>query len=271
MKSIHVSPSLATLTPLVFLLIPLPTMRPNYTIDFLAGTVLQSLPNQADEVANLLQICFPEFVGLSASATLEEGIGFHELKDTTWLLFRQTAGTENAVDDQYPLIGLITAVRYHDGLYLSNFCVSPECRNMGLGLDILEAAGQLAEKMGQHRLIGNARVSDRYIVDYYQSLGAQVIQTGMGSGSSTGRSKRREQSSAMGSVIRLVRDIPNNPAGVMSCFESLRVQRMRRRQGRRLGRIAFGVLVVTAATVGGALLTRRTAAGSQTRESTTAS
>ena len=141
---------------------------------------------------------------------------------------------------------MITAVRYHDGLYLSTFAVIPELRSKGIGLDILEAAGQLSIKLGTNRLIGNARADDRYIVQYYQSLGATIIQTGMGgaNGGSTGS-------------VRMVRDIPSTPADVRDFFESLRIERTRRRRRRKIGRIAFGVLLISAASIGMHFLSNR--------------
>ena len=142
---------------------------------------------------------------------------------------------------------MITAVRYHDGLYLSNFAVIPELRSKGIGLDILEAAGQLSIKLGTNRLIGNARADDRYIVEYYQSLGATIIQTGMGGGNG---------GDSTGSV-RMVRDIPSTPADVMEFFESLRIERIRRRRRRKVGRIAFGVLLISAASIGMQFLSNR--------------
>lgn len=223
-------------------------MRPATSIDFVPGATLLWSSNAvlSDEIAKVLQICFAEFAGLSTEQTLEEGIGFHELKDTTWLILRNQLNGE--------IIGIITAVRYHDGLYLSNFSVVPECRNKGIGLDILEAAGQLCVKLETNRLIGNARADDRYIVEYYQSLGAAIIQTGMGGGNAGNTGGRKFKSkTAMGSV-RMVRDIPKTPAKVMEFFESLRIERIRRRTGRKVGRIVFGVLLVSAASVGITLL-----------------
>jgi GNAT superfamily N-acetyltransferase len=209
-------------------------MRPVIGTDFVPGATLLWSSNAvlADEIARVLQICFAEFVGLSTEQTLEEGIGFHELKDTTWLILRNESNNGD-------IIGMITAVRYHDGLYLSNFSVLPEARNKGIGLDILEAAGQLSIKLGTNRLIGNARADNRYVVEYYQSLGATIIQTGMGGGNggSTGS-------------VRMVRDIPSTPADVREFFESLRTDRLRRRRKKKFRRVAFGVLLMSAASVG---------------------
>ena len=209
-------------------------MRPTTSIDFVPGATLLWSSNAvlADEIAKVLQTCFAEFVGLSTEQTLEEGIGFHELKDTTWLILRNESNNGE-------IIGMITAVRYHDGLYLSNFAVVPELRSKGIGLDILEAAGQLSIKLGTNRLIGNARADDRYIVEYYQSLGATIIQTGMGGG----------KGDSTGSV-RMVRDIPSTPADVREFFESLRMERIRRRRRRKIRHITFGVLLISAASVG---------------------
>ena len=216
-------------------------MRPVIGTDFVPGATLLWSSNAvlADEIARVLQMCFAEFAGLSTEQTLEEGIGFHELKDTTWLILRNESNNGE-------IIGMITAVRYHDGLYLSNFAVVPELRSKGIGLDILEAAGQLSIKLGTNRLIGNARADDRCIVEYYQSLGATIIQTGMGGGNggSTGS-------------VRMVRDIPSRPADVREFFESLRIKRMRRRRRRKIGRIAFGVLLISAASIGMHFLSNR--------------
>lgn len=223
-------------------------MRPTTSIDFVPGATLLWSSNTvlSDEIAEVLQTCFPEFVGLTTEDTLEEGIGFHALKDTTWLILRNQSNGD--------IIGMITAVRYHDGLYLSNFSVVPEWRNKGTGLDILEAAGHLCVKLGTCRLIGNARADDRHIVEYYKSLGASIIQTGVeGGGGSTDTRKWKFISSSSSSTIgsvRMIRDIPDTPAGVMEFFESLRVDQIKRRRGRKIGRIAFGVLLVTAASVG---------------------
>lgn len=226
-------------------------MRPTTSIDFVSGATLLWSSNAvlSDEIAKVLQTCFPEFVGLSTEDTLEEGIGFHALKDTTWLILRNQSNGD--------IIGMITAVRYHDGLYLSNFSVVPEWRNRGIGLDLMEAAGQLCVKLGTCRLIGNARADDRCIVEYYKSLGASIIQTGVEGGGSSGdkRTWKFKSSSSIGSV-RMIRDIPDTPAGVMEFFESLRVDRIRRRRGRKIGRTAFGVLLVTAASVGMVLLSK---------------
>ena len=231
-------------------------MIPKTSIDFVPGATLLWSSNAvlSDEIALGLQTCFPEFVGLTTEDTLEEGIGFHALKDTTWLILRNQSNGD--------IIGMIAAVRYHDGLYLSNFSVVPEWRNKGIGLDILEAAGQLCVKLGTCRLIGNARADDRYIVEYYKSLGASIIQTGVEGGGSSNDSKKwkfisssSSSSSTIGSV-RMIRDIPDTPAGVMEFFESLRIDRIKRRRGRKIGRIAFGALLVTAASIGMVLLSK---------------
>jgi GNAT superfamily N-acetyltransferase len=228
-------------------------MRPTTSIDFVPGATLLWSSNAAlsDEIAKVLQTCFPVFVGLSTEDTLEEGIGFHALKDTTWLILRNQSNGD--------IIGMVTAVRYHDGLYLSNFSVVPEWRNKGIGLCILEAAGQLCIKLGTCRLIGNARADDRYIVEYYKSLGASVIQTGLEGGASSGdmgKWKFKSSSSTSSSSVRMIRDIPDTPAGVMEFFKTLRINRIRRRRGRKIGRIAFGVLLVTAASAGMVLLSK---------------
>ena len=228
------------------------TMRPTTSIDFVPGATLLWSSNAAlsDEIAKVLQTCFPDFAGLSTEDTLEEGIGFHALKDTTWLILRNQSNGD--------IIGMITAVRYHDGLYLSNFSVVPEWQNKGIGLDILEAAGQLCVKLETCRLIGNARADDRYIIEYYKSLGASIIQTGVeGGGTSGGKRtwKFKSSSSAIGS-IRMIREIPDTPAGVMEFFESLRIDRIRRRRGRKIGRIAFGALLVSVASVGMVMLSK---------------
>jgi len=222
-------------------------MRPTASIDFVPGATLLWSSNAvlSNEIAKVLQICFPGFVGLSTEETLEEGIGFHTLKDTTWLILRNQSKGE--------IIGMVTAVRYHNGLYLSNFSVLPEWRNKGIGLDILEAAGHLSLKLGNSRLIGNARADDRHIVEYYQSLGATIIQTGMGGEAGSRNDGKFKTSSSMGSV-RMIRDIPDTPAAVMEFFEALRQDRIRRRRGRKIGRMALGVLLVTAASVGMAFL-----------------
>ena len=231
----------------------LTTMRPTTGIDFVPGATLLWSSNAvlSDEIAKVLQTCFPEFVGLTTEDTLEEGIGFHALKDTTWLILRNQSNGD--------IIGMNAAIRYHDGLYLSNFSVLPEWRNKGIGLDILEAAGQLCVKLGTCRLIGNARADDRYIVEYYKSLGASIIQTGVegrGGSSDTRKWKFISLSSSTIGSVRMIRDIPDTPAGVMEFFESLRIDRIKRRRGRKIGRIAFGVLLVTAASVGMVLLSK---------------
>lgn len=196
-------------------------------------------------VAALLRICFEEMRGLSTAETLEEGIGFHHMRDTTWVLCYDGRHHHHQQQQTRILIGLVVTVDYHDGLYLSNFCVLPKFRNRGLGLDILEQVSYLAVQRNrntnkttrttQNRLIGNAAVKDRFIVDYYKSLGADVVKTGVGSGNEI-----------VGSSVRLRRSIPDTFQGVKLFYASLRSQRQKKRLRKRYA--LFTAVVAGAAT-----------------------
>jgi len=239
----------------------------------ISGPNLCSDMAKADEVAMHLKTCFPaQMEGMSTHDTLEEGIGFHDMKDTIWmLLYIRTNGersntttttttttTSSTVLHVLNLAGAITAVIYHDGIYLSNLSVSPKFRNKGFGLDLLEQAGLFAAKNGKSRLIGNAAINSSSagsssnrsrnrigkgvdIVRYYESLGAQVIQTGMG--------RNDSQGSHILSSVRMKRDIPSTgPGGVLSFFQYLRDGRRRKRWNRNASLVTGGcVLAIFAA------------------------
>ena len=213
----------------------------NISFHFIPGPSLASDSCQAQEAAELLQLCFPNFEGLAVENTLLEGIGFHDLDSTTWIIARDDASEDSRI------VGMIVAVVYHNGLYLQNFCVAPKNRGRGLGLDLLEVAGQLAVKVGRNLLIGNASTEDRHIIDYYSSLGAKIIRTGQG-----GQSSDNKLSS-----VRFVREIPCAPVAVVDFFENLREKRRRVRRGRRVGRLAFGMIAMVAISAAAALIGRK--------------
>jgi len=234
----------------------------------ISGPNLCSDMSKSHEIAMHLKTCFPaQMEGMSTRDTLEEGIGFHDMKDTIWMLLYIRADGEHDSNTttmsstvKTPVVpvvhvlvnnlaGVITAVIYHDGIYLSNLSVSPKFRNKGFGLDLLEQAGLFAVKNGKYRLIGNAAINSRSrsrsrssssrigkgvdIVRYYESLGAQVIQTGMGS--------KDSQGSHVLSSVRMKRDIPSTePGGVLSFFHSLRDGRRRKRWNRNAALVTGG-------------------------------
>ena len=238
----------------------------DYTLVYQQGSKLPPVTSpQTSRIVELLRICFPALQSdsLSDEEVLVDGIGFHDLNDTTWILFyghhhhvqqfsSKSTAIQNELTMQSTLVGLITAIVYHNGLYLCNFCVSPEWRNQGLGLNILEQSGCLAYEHGLHTLIGNASTSDPFILKYYQSLGATVVDTGGGS------------SPEVASSVRLQRRIPQTTHGIHAFFQDLRRQRQNRRQRWRYGLMA-AILTAAATAVTLCLLPR----GSKTARSKT--
>jgi len=151
-----------------------------------------------------------------------------------------------------------------------------------LGLDILEQASHFAvsasSKQQQmennhtdcssnttdnNKLIGNVDPDDSFIVEYYLSLGAQIVQTGMGATTSSSSSSGWSSSGGTGAtgsvpdttttrvvLLRLQRDIPATTLGVTRFFASLREQRLER----RLRKCRYRLLLYTAGIGGIALL-----------------
>lgn len=196
----------------------------------------------AIEVASLLQLCFPTFLnGMSIEETLRDGIGFHDMDDTTWILLR--GGEEK---DDF-LIGIATAIDYHNGIYVCNLCVSPAFQRRGFALNLLEAAafltlvGQKNKKMmvapeGKSRLIGHADAQNAGLLEYYINLGAKEVQTGITSANSNGKVSR----------LRFERLIPNTRDEIIIFFQSIRNKRLKERQKRswfsRVGWTLLGAL-----------------------------
>uniref|UniRef100_A0A7S0CDT4 N-acetyltransferase domain-containing protein n=1 Tax=Proboscia inermis TaxID=420281 RepID=A0A7S0CDT4_9STRA len=180
----------------------------------------------SDDIADILRVCFPEMIGLSTPNVLLEGIGFHDLKDTWWLLKKYRSSSR---DSSNTLVGLITAVVYHNGLYLCNFCVSPDFQGRGMGLDILEDASLFAVQRNQTNLIGHA--ASEKVLKYYSKLGAEVMNTGMG-----------RKDGPICTSVRLQRKIPNTQDNVGVFFASLRRRRMIRRRHRLAAFVLIGAL-----------------------------
>ena len=215
---------------------------------------------EIQDIVNHLRMCFPHDFPNARTQTnqeiLQEGIGFHDLEDTTWiLLYKQnnndritwgygcslSNNSNTATTATFLLIGLITTIVYHDGLYLTNLSVNRKYRQNGYGLDLLEQCGIYASKCSKSMLIGNANVSDKFIISYYQSLGAQIIQTGIGSDTGGGGSSS--------STVRMQRKIHfQTQKDVMLFFNSLRQHRLVTRRRKVVERISN--VVVVAAIVG---------------------
>jgi len=194
------------------------------------GCQLISDPSLAIKVASLLQKCFPVILtGMSTHETLQDGIGFHDMKDTTWILLqRNTALTKTS------LIGMATTIGYHNGLYVCNLCVSPVFQGRGFALNLLEAAALITvappEYKNDHteqnidqkngsitaffsskgRLIGHADANNHALLDYYTRLGAEKVQTGIFNNNTTSE----------GSHVRLEREIPDTAEGLLSFFSA---------------------------------------------------
>jgi len=126
----------------------------------------------------------------------------------------------------------------------------PQFWKRGLGLDILERASHFALERNRNRLIGNANLSDRFIINHYKSLGAEVIQTGMGGGGGDGAN--------IGAVllVRLVRDIPDTFKGMEAFFASLREQRRKKKFKRHI-KVVTRITVVAAIVTLASLIYRR--------------
>lgn len=236
--------------------------RETRTYDFYTGPqLLVDEPSLVDEVACLLQACFPTiFKGLSPRETLQEGIGFHDMPDTTWILLRTQNPVLTKISSSMPLIiGIATTIQYHTGMYVCNLCVSPTFQGRGLGLDLLEAAagsrGDIPKRSNENedsntkndangrststvllskgRLIGHADANNGALLEYYSRLGAKVVQTGMGNATCGVSDLVKAPTTAMsGARVRLEREIPTTADELCYFFQSIRNDREKRRHTR---------------------------------------
>lgn len=179
---------------------------PGFSVLLYPGTKVASDEPISNEAASLLRQSFPNLLDKTKLQALEDGIGFHSMEDTTWIILL----------DKHEFVGLATAISYHDGLYVCNLCVHPKHRRRGLGLDILEQAGLLATSRGLDTLIGNAVADNKALIGYYERLGARVVNTGLGS---------TVQVASLGSHVRLQKQVGSTMEQVQNHFQSLRLGR----------------------------------------------
>jgi hypothetical protein len=111
-----------------------------------AGKTFRQNISLANEIENVLKACFPALESRDdAVATIENSLGFHDIDATDWLLYRAENGC---------LLGLAALIKLHNGVLNHNFCVLPSHRQLGIGLDLLEALCIYAVGLGFDRVIG---------------------------------------------------------------------------------------------------------------------
>jgi ribosomal protein S18 acetylase RimI-like enzyme len=198
-------------------------------------------------IASVLRICFPGKYP-DTDLTLEESAGFHELSDTVWVLLWSHKGLSTE------LIGLVSVVPYHNGLYVFNLCVKPSYRQQGWALQLLERLGDLALEKKTPALLGNVDAHDQGLIQFYSALGAEIVgASGAGSGG------------AAQSTVRLIAALPTSQNELPAFFHQHAQRRRMRRNQQQWLMIAAGAAAVLIIAVAGMQLVRSSTAAAARR------